>query len=171
MPAKYIEAGKIVGTHGVRGEMRVDPWCDSAQFLCRFKKLYLDASGERMLSVTSARPHGNICLIKAEGVDSIEQAETMRGRSLYIDRSDCRLEKGRYFISDIIGCEVAAYSDGEILGTVCDVSNTGANDIWHIKRDGKVFLVPNNPEFVKSVDIENKKIVYSPIKGMFDDED
>ena len=171
MPAKYIEAGKIVGTHGVRGEMRVDPWCDSAGFLCRFKKLYLDASGTQVIAVTSARPHGNICLIKADGVDIIEQAEALRGRSLYIDRSDCRLEKGRYFISDIIGCEVVSASGGETLGTVCDVSNTGANDIWHIKRDGKVFLVPNNPEFVKSVDIENKKIVYSPIKGMFDDED
>ncbi len=171
MPAKYIEAGKIVGTHGVRGEMRVDPWCDSAGFLCRFKKLYLDASGTQAIVVTSARPHGNICLIKADAVDSIEQAEALRGRSLYIDRSDCRLEKGRYFISDIIGCEVVSASGGETLGTVCDVSNTGANDIWHIKRDGKVFLVPNNPEFVKSVDIENKKIVYSPIKGMFDDED
>lgn len=171
MPVKYIEAGKIVGTHGIRGEMRVDPWCDTQDFFCKFKILYLDRDGNRSLDVVSSRPHGNICLVKIKGFDTIEQAETLRGKTVYVDRADIKLEDGRYFISDIIGCDVYSAFTGEKLGKVTDVSSTGANDVWHIEHDGKTALVPNNPEFVKSVDIEAERIVLAPIKGMFDDED
>ncbi len=168
---KYIEAGKIVGTHGVRGEMRVQPWCDSTAFLTKFKVFYLDKNGSENITVAASRPHGNVCLVKAKGIDTIEQAERFRGRVLYIDREDCKLEEGRYFVTDIIGCEVFDADSNEYLGKVTDVSETGANDVWHIMKDGNEFLVPNIPVFVKNVDIENGKIIIAPIKGMFDDED
>lgn len=171
MLKKYIEAGKVVGTHGVRGEMRVQPWCDSPDFLIDFKKLYLDNSGEAHLDVVSSRVHGNICLIKADGVDTIESAESLRGKVLYIDRADAKLEEGRYFVDDIIGCTVSDAVSGVVYGKVTEVSNTGANDVWHITNGKNEYLMPNIPQFVDTVDVENEKITVTPIKGIFDDED
>ena len=167
---KYLQAGKVVGTHGIRGEMRVEVWCDSPEFLAKFKKLYTDKGGNGVFKVKS-RAHGNICLVKADGVDSIESAEKYRGRVLYIDRADCKLPKGSYFITDIIGCVAVSFDTNEEYGTVCDVSQTGANDVWHIKRNDNEYLIPNVPEFVKKVDIEDGKVYITPLKGTFDDED
>lgn len=171
MPEKFIEAGKIVGTHGVRGEMRVQPWCDTTDFLTKFKKLYMDKNGGLLLEILSSRAHGNVCLIKVKGVDSIDDAEKLRGKVIYIDRADCKLQDGQYFVTDIIGCEVFDEKSGELLGKITDVSETGANDVWHIEKDGNEYFVPNIPLFVKNVDVENGKIIIAPIKGMFDDED
>ena len=170
MLLKYLEAGKIVGTHGVRGEMRVQPWCDTAEFLTRFKKLYLDKDGSEFLTVKS-RAHGNMCLVKADGVDTIEAAEKLRGKVVFIDRDSCKLPKGSYFISDIIGCKVFDADTNEEYGIISEVSETGANDVWHIKRGENEYYIPNVPTFVNSVDTENKKVFITPLKGTFSDED
>ena len=170
MLKKYLEAGKIVGTHGVRGEMRVQPWCDSAEFLANFNRLFLDKNGVNILNVKS-RAHGNICLVMAEGIDSIESAEKLRGKLLYIDRSDCKLSEVCYFISDIVGCLVLDFNTNEEYGVISEVSGTGANDVWHIKKDGNEYYIPNVPEFVKKVDIDDCKVYITPLKGTFSDED
>ena len=170
MPQKYLQAGKVVGTHGIRGEMRVEVWCDSPEFLAKFKKLYTDKDGNGALEVKS-RAHGNICLVKASGIDSIEAAEKYRGKVLYIDRADCKLPKGSYFISDIIGCVALDFETNQEYGVVSDVSETGANDVWHIKKDGNEYYIPNVPEFVKKVDVDEGKVYITPIKGTFDNED
>lgn len=171
MTKKYIETGKIVGSHGIRGEMKIQPWCDGPQFIVGFKKLYLDKDGQNVLKVKNARVHGNICLVLAEGIDTVEAAELYRGKTVYIDRADCCLEKGRYFIDDILGCRVIDADTKQIYGTVSDVSPTGANDVWHINNNGKEYLIPNIPQFVRNVDIEEGIIEITPIKGIFDDED
>lgn len=171
MKNQYLETGKIVGTHGVRGEMRVQPWCDDPKFLTKFKKLYLDNSGKDSLAVISSRAHGNIVLLKVKGVESIEEAERLRGNVLYIDRDDVRLEKGRYFITDLIGCAVTDADSGESLGEISDVSATGANDVWHIKRGEREYLIPAIPDVIISVDIDAGQAVIRPLKGIFDDED
>ena len=171
MPKKYIETGKIVGTHGVRGEMRVQPWCDGPEFITNFKKLYLDKNGEQVLNVKHSRAHGNICLVLADGIDTIEEAEKLRGKTVYIYRNDCNLEDGRYFIDDIIGCDVLDANTKEKYGVISDVSQTGANDVWHIKNNEKEYLIPNIPEFVKFVDIDSSIVEITPVKGIFDDED
>ncbi|MBE6798724.1 MAG: 16S rRNA processing protein RimM [Ruminococcaceae bacterium] len=170
MLKKYIEAGKIVGTHGVRGEMRVQQWCDSAEVFTEFKKFYLDKYGTERLVVKASRPHGNVCLLKADGVDTIEMAETLRGKVLYIDRADMKLADGQFLIDDIVGCRVFDADDNTEYGVISEVSQTGANDVWHIKKDGNEYYLPNVPQFVKSVDIEQRKILITPIGGMFDDE-
>ncbi len=170
MPKKYLESGKIVGTHGVKGEMRVQPWCDSAEFLAKFKKLYLDKDGEAFLSVKS-RAHGNMCLVKADGVDTIEAAEKLRNKVVFIDRADCKLPKGSYFITDIVGCAVFDAETDEEYGVISEVSETGANDVWHIKKGENEYYIPNVPEFVKKVDIEAGKVYITPLKGTFCDED
>lgn len=171
MLKKYLETGKIVGTHGIKGMLRVQAWCDSADFLKQFKTVYTDNAGNNKYTVTSLSPHGNVVIMALKGVDSIEKAEMLRNKVIYIDRNDAALPEGRYFIDDLIGCEVFDTTDGGLLGTLCDVSQTGANDVWHIKKDGKEYLVPAIDEVIGEVDTENSVIKIKPLKGIFDDED
>ncbi len=171
MIKKFLETGKIVGTHGVKGMVRVQPWCDSAEFLEQFKSFYTDKNGENRLDVTSVKPHGNVVLMAIKGVDSIETAEALRNKVIYIDRKDVKLPRDRYFIDDLIGCTVTDADTEKVLGMLSDVSSTGANDVWHIKSDGKEYLVPAIDEVIVSVDTENEAVVIRPLKGIFDDED
>ena len=168
---KYIETGKIVGTHGVKGMVRVQPWSDSGEFLSGFKCFYLDKNGDKKIEVKSAKPHGNVVLMSLKGVDSIEDAERLRSTVIYIDRADVNLPEGRYFISDLIGCTVTDADTDLILGEITDVSATGANDVWHITKDGKEYLVPAIEDVIVSVDVESEQIIIRPIKGIFDNED
>lgn len=171
MLKKYIETGKIVGTHGVKGMVRVQAWSDSPEFLTQFKYFYLDSKGDNRLKAETVRPHGNVVLIAFKGIDSIEQAETLRGKIIYLDRKDVKLPEGRYFIDDLIGCEVKDADSKNILGTLTDISATGANDVWHITRDGKEYLVPAIDEVIVTVDVLNSDISIRPLKGIFEDED
>lgn len=168
---QYLETGKIVGTHGVKGMVRVQPWCDSPDFLKQFKKIYTDANGVNMLTVTSSNPHGNVVLMALKGIDSIEKAETLRNKVIYIDRKDAKLPEGRYFIDDLVDCTVYDADSNKVLGTLTEVSSTGANDVWHIKSDDKEYLVPAIDEVIVSVNIEEGALVIRPLKGIFDDED
>jgi len=129
MLKKFIEIGKIVGTHGIKGEMRVQPWSDSTEFLSQFKKVYLDSEGNGCLDV-AIRPHGNVALMKADSIMAIEQAEKLRNKIIYIDRNDASIKTGRYFIQDIIGCTAYDADNGKIYGKVTDIFSTGANDVW-----------------------------------------
>ncbi len=171
MIKKFLETGKIVGTHGVKGMVRVQPWCDSGEFLKQFKHFYTDPNGEKRLDVTSVQPHGNVVIMAIKGVDSIEKAETLRNKVIYINRKDVKLPKDRYFIDDLIGCNVTDADSGNALGVLSDVSSTGANDVWHIKNGDKEYLVPAIDEVIVSVDTENESVIIRPLKGIFDDED
>lgn len=167
---KYLEAGKIVGTHGIRGEVRVDPWCDSPAFLAQFKTLYLK-EGQEKIKVTS-RPHKNICLVKIKDVETIEQAEMLRGQIVYIDRKDVKLPKGQHFIQDLIGCKVVDADNGTEYGQLTDVFKTGANDVYTVKSpEGKDYLVPVIDEVVIEKNVEKGIILIRPMKGLFGDED
>lgn len=168
---RFIETGKIVGTHGIKGEVRVQPWSDSREFLTNFKSFYLDGEGKELLKARAVRPHGNVVIISFKGIASIEQAEKLRGKIIYINRNDVDLPDGRYFVSDLIGCTVTDADTGAALGRLSEVSQTGVNDVWHIMRDGREYLVPAVEEVVISVDVDNSKVIIRPIKGIFDDED
>ena len=168
----YLEIGQIVGTHGVRGELRVQPWCDSSEFFKKFKTLYYDAHGEKSAGVVGARAHGNIALLRLDGCDTVEKAASLRGKVLYMRRSDAHLKKGDWFIAELIGCRAEDANSGRTYGTVTDVSQTGANDVWHITDgDGVETLIPAIPDVVSSVDIENGVVLLTPLKGLFSDED
>lgn len=171
MIKQFLEIGRIVGTHGIKGEVRVQPWSDSPEFLKQFKCFYLDAFGQESLSVAAARPHKNIVILKLHGVDTIEAAERLRSRIIFINRDDVGLEKGRYFIQDLIGCSVYDEDSGRLLGKISDVSKTGANDVWHILDGKDEYLLPSIPEVVISVDVEREQVGIRPIKGIFKDED
>lgn len=167
---QYLEIGKVVSTHGLRGELRVDPWCDSPQFLCQFKTLYLK-KGETKLSVGS-RPHKTIAIVKAKGIDTIEEAEKLRGRVLYINRSDARLAPGEYFIQDLMGLDVIDIDTSKSYGKITDVLKTGANDVYQVTDEKKKdYLIPVIDDVVKEIDINGGKVLIKPLKGIFDDED
>ncbi len=94
----------------------------------------------------------------------------MLGKVIYINRSDLRLEDDSYLITDLIGCDVFDADSGEALGKVSDVSKTGANDVWHILKEGKEYLIPAIPDVIIDVSIDENKVIIRPLKGIFDDE-
>lgn len=170
MKKEFLEIGKFVGTHGVRGMVRIQPWSDDGAFLTQFKKFYLE-NGKTKIEMSKIAPHGNVVIAQIKGVDTIEDAEKLREKVLYIKRDDARLPEGRYFISEIIGAKVFDADTNALLGTLADVSPTGANDVWHIKNGDKEYLVPAIPDVIVSVDINTDTVVIRPLKGIFDDED
>ncbi len=170
MRKEFLEVGKIVGTHGVRGMVRIQVWADSVDFLCGVKKLYLKG-GESALKIEKIQPHGNVAIAKLCGVDSIEDAEKLRNRILFIKRDNAELADGRYFVSEIIGAEVFDADTDALLGTLSDVTQTGANDVWHIQNGENEYLVPAIEDVLVSVDIDSDIIKIRPLKGIFSDED
>lgn len=171
MKKQYLDSGKIVGTHGIKGEVRIEPWCDSPEFLCAFKKLYLDESGQAFIEVKS-RPHKNITLAKIKGVDSIEEAEKYRGKVVYINRADITLDEGVNFVQDLIGLEVKDAENGTVYGKITDVLRTGANDVYEITdSNNKKYLAPVIDEVVEEINVDGGFVLIHPMKGIFDDED
>lgn len=165
---QFLEIGEAVSTHGIAGELRVQPWCDSADVFCSLKTLYLDANGTEKVKVKS-RPHGRVVLVKVEGLNDATTAATWRGKVFYAARRDLKLEKGRYFICDLIGLSVKDADSGEVYGTVVDVTNTGASDIYHMKTaDGKLILIPAIPDIIQSVQPEGDGIAIRVMEGLFD---
>ena len=170
MLKQYLEIGRIVGTHGIQGEMRVECWANSPAFLSQFDRMYLDAGAEE-LSV-KCRPHKNIALVRVDGVTTIEQADTLRGKVLYIDRADVTLDEGEHFVQDIIGLEVTDADTGEVYGTVRDVLRTGSNDVYEMTgKDKKLYYIPVIPDIIDRLDFEAGAAYIHPMKGLFDDED
>lgn len=168
----YLEIGKITSTHGIRGEMRVQPWCDSPEFMKGFKVLYLDKKGEKPLKV-KCRANGNMALVKAEGIDTVEEANKYRNRILYMKRSDAVLPEGFYFLQELFDCKVIdADDENKQYGILTDVSQTGANDVWHItSAEGEEYLIPAIPHVVINVDVAEGIIKIRPLRGIFDNED
>lgn len=172
MIKEYLEAGQIVSTHALKGEVRFDPWCDSLNFLKKFKTLYLDDNGKLPICVCSIREQKNVFILKLKGIDSIDDALKMKNKILYIKREDAHIPDGKYFIAELIGCNVYDEDDKNIYyGTITDVSETGANDVWHIKKDSCEYLIPAIPDVVKHVDVANNEVIIKPLKGIFENED
>lgn len=166
----YLEIGKITSTHGIKGEMRVQPWCDSPDYMKKFKTLYLDKKGEKPLKVSS-RSNGNMVILKVQGVDTVEEAAKYRDKVLFMKRSDANLPEGTWFIQELIDCTVIdADNEEKTYGIISDVSQTGANDVWHIKQGDKEYLIPTIPSVVISTDVAEGIVKIRPLKGIFDDE-
>lgn len=158
---QYIEAGRIVNTHGIAGEVKIEVWLDSPQFMKRFKTLY---TNDNTLAVTNTRVHKGFLIAKLEGVDDVNAAMALKGRDVYIDRKDAHLPKGAFFVADIIGAEVIDES-GRPIGKLVDVMETPASNIYIVKGEEE-HLIPAVPEFILSTDAENGVIKVHLIEGM-----
>lgn len=170
MILKFIECGQIVNTHGVRGEVKVNPWCDSPKFLLQFKKFYLNNNGTRELTCVSSRVANNVVLMKLDGITTVEEAMKYKNAVLYIKREDADIGD-RYFIQELIGCQVLCNETKEVLGKITNVTQLPANDIWHIEKNGKEYLVPAIEQVIVSVNVADEVAYINPMKGIFDDED
>ncbi len=158
---KYLEAGEIVNTHGIKGEVKMIPWADSVDFLKKFRTLYIDS---KPVKVLSSRPHGKFLIAKLEGVEDVNAAMSLKGKTVYIDRADAKLPKGHYFIADIIGAQVVT-DTGEELGLLQEVMELPANDVYVVKGE-KEILIPAVDEFIVSVDAEAGIITVHVIEGL-----
>ncbi|HIT79231.1 MAG TPA: 16S rRNA processing protein RimM [Candidatus Faecivivens stercorigallinarum] len=164
---QLLETGKIVTLHALKGEVKVEPWCDSPELLAEFDELYLDG---RWVNVERARVQKRMVIMKLEGYDTPEEAAKLIGKVLYIDRDQLELDEGTYFIADLIGMKVVDADDPEkVYGTLTQVSETGANDVYHILfADGVTRYIPAIPLVVISTDVENKVMTIRPLEGLFE---
>ena len=158
---ELLEIGRVAGTHGIRGELRVEPWCDSPAFLAGFTTVYINKTPHK---VESARVHKKHVLMKLDGVETVEAAQALRGTVLMIDRAGVALPEGRYFIQDLIGLGV--FNGGERIGTLYDVLTAPAADVYVVRGDDGEHMIPAVPEFIKEIDVENGVIQVALIEGM-----
>lgn len=164
---KLIETGKIVSVFGIKGEVKVQPWCDDPQLLCELDTLYYKSGTP--VEVEHARVAKNIVVMKIKGTDTANDAQKLRNRVLYLDRDDVELEEGAYFIQDLIGLAVKDADSGRVYGEITDVTQTGANDVYHIKApDGKMYYIPAIKDVVKQTDIQGGEMLITPLEGLFD---
>ena len=162
---EFLECGKIVAPHGVRGEVRIEPWCEP-DFLTEFHTLYMDG---KPVQVTAARVQKNMNVLKLEGINSRDEAIGLRGKILFLRRADARLEEGEYFVQDFIDCQVIDIDTGADYGKVYDLRPTGANDVYYLRdQEGRERLVPAIPEVVLEKDIDGGIIKIRPLEGLFD---
>ena len=161
MKERFIKAGEIVNTHGTRGEVSILVWTDSPEFLRTFKTLYVDGAA---LAVETARVHKRMLLVKFEGVEDINAAIRLKGRTICLDREDAALPKGQFFLQDLLGARVVTES-GQEVGTLEDILESPASNIY-VVRGAAEHLIPAVPEFIVSTDAENGLVTVRLIEGM-----
>lgn len=166
MKKEYLEAGKIVTTHGIRGEVKIMPYTDTPELLCEFDRLFMGKNHTEII-IERSRVFKNMVIAKIEGIDTPEDAEKLRNKMLYMHRDDLELDENTYFIQDLIGMEVKDNENGFIYGKIIDVMQTGANDVYVIQGD-KEYLIPAIPDVVISTDIDNDIMLIKPLEGLFD---
>ncbi len=165
MSLNLILSGEIVNTHGINGEFKINPWCDSPDFLLDFDTIYIN---EKPHKVKSSRVHKNCVLMKVAGINDVNAAQALRGAKVSVNKDEVELEDGQYFIADLIGLEVYDEKDG-LVGKISDVLNLPANDAYVVSDGEHEFMIPVVREFVKNVDMENKRVEVSLIPGMRDE--
>lgn len=160
----------MVSTHAVRGEVKVYPECDSARMFASLKRLFYDSGGKNEVALEAMRASGKMVLLKIKQVDSPEQARGLIGKPLFFDRDDVKLEKGRYYIDDLIGCAVVDADSKKVYGEVSQVSFNGKHDVYHVSAaSGITRYIPAAADFIASVDTKLKIIQVRPIPGMLED--
>ena len=170
MKKEYLECGKVCAAHGVRGTMKVEPWCDSPKVLAMQKKVFLaekDGSYTER-KVISASVSGNLVLLSFEGVDSREAASAMKNKILYLHRSDIPIKPGQMLRQDMIGLPVVDIDTGRIYGRLKDTFDGARSTIYTIETASGDVLLPAIAEFVKKID-EERGILIKPIPGFFED--
>ena len=166
MQKQYLEVGKITNTHGLMGEVRVQPWADSPEFLCKFKKLYLDDQGSWSIKVEHARVHKNMAIMKLENITDIPSAVSLKNAILYINRDDVKLPEGSFFIADLMGLEVRDAATGEVLGNIADVLDMPANNVYVVRGGKREILVPAVDAFVAETNVAEGFIRVNMMEGL-----
>lgn len=165
---KYLEAGKLINTHGVRGELKMDAWCDNLSDYLRVPAFYLKKDSETALKVEKIRPFGKFLLVKLEGIDDMDAALKYKNKTVYVDRNDLKLPEGAVFLADIIGLDAIDDNTGDVFGKIIDITDKGSGNLYEIElsKGGKC-LVPAVDFFIKKIDLE-KGVFINVIEGLCD---
>ncbi|MBQ9151616.1 MAG: 16S rRNA processing protein RimM [Clostridia bacterium] len=174
--SRYIECGKIINTHGCRGDVKAEPWTDTPRDLIDLGRVFI-GEGEDKKEIKILRGsvlQGRFLMLTLDGVSDMDAADALRNTVLYAAREDFHLAEGQYFLSDAIGLPVLDAREGRegtLLGTVTDISPNAASDIYTVRTpDGMDVLVPAIPVFVSEV-IPGECVRMTPIDGMFENRD
>lgn len=165
-----LQVGIITSTHGVRGEVKVYPTTDDPRRFRRLKEVVLDTGREKLnLEIEGVKFFKQFVILKFKGLDNINDIEKYRQKSLYVTRKNAvRLQRDEYFIADLIGLKVQD-EDGTELGTVKDVIETGANDVYEVEMaDGKSLLLPAIKQCILNVDVESGTMQVHVLEGLLD---
>ncbi|MBQ6398074.1 MAG: 16S rRNA processing protein RimM [Oscillospiraceae bacterium] len=158
---QYVEAGRIVNTHGINGEVKIEVWLDSPAFFKTFKRLFINGAEKRILS---AREHKQFIIARLEGVEDINAAMALKGKTVEILRADARMKDGEFFVQDILGFTVVD-EDGHTVGKLVDAFETPASMLYVVRGESE-HLIPAVREFILGIDAEKEEIRVHLIEGM-----
>ncbi len=164
----YIECGKVINTHGCHGGLKLESWCNTPEELAALKQVYF-RSGEiySAYKIIKASIFKQFVVATLEGISDMDIAMACKGKILYAKREDFQLAEDEYFIADLFGLSVLDAKDGQVLGTLVDVINRGASDLYVVRTEKGDRMIPAVPEFIDHVDIQ-KGVFVTPIEGMLD---
>ena len=166
MKLAYVEVGQIVNTHGVRGELKVQPWCDSAEQFLDFQTLYLDGNS---VHPTAVRIHKNNVLLTLPGVEDMDTALHLKNKILSVRREDIHLPEGRYLNAELIGLAVRDAENGQEIGKITDILLYPANNVLVVKGE-KEYMIPAGPAMIENTDLDAGVMTVHLLKGMASDE-
>lgn len=158
---EYLDAGKIVTTFGIRGEVKLEPWCDSAEFLKKFKTLYIDGEAKKVLS---SRVHKGALIVLFEGTEDVNAAMTLKNKIVRFARKDAKLPKGRFFIDDLLGASVVDENGAEV-GKLTEVLELPAGQVY-VVQGAEEHTIPAVPEFILDISADASVIRVHLIEGM-----
>ena len=162
MQANYLEVGKILNTHGVRGELKVQPWLDSPLLFQQLSTLLVNG---QTYTIRSVRLQGTNVLVMLDGIESIDDALPLKGKIASAKREDIPLEEGRHFVADLIGLKAKNADTGDFFGTVTEITEYPAHDVYVVHGE-KVYLIPDVPAFVREINEEEGFIAFTILEGM-----
>ncbi len=163
----YLEIGKIINTHGVRGAVKLDPWCDGPQVFKKLKHLYLENGKE--FEISDVKTVGAFVVCSLSGVSTVEDAIKLKNKIVLAKREEIPLAKGAHFICDMIGLPVKDANTGEVYGELTAVSQPALQEIYEIRTpSGNTVLMPAVPQFIARIDTDDA-IYVTPIEGFFSD--
>ena len=162
MKLEFIEAGEIVTTHGVKGEVKVMPWVDGPEILCEFDRCRIAG---KEYEIESCRVQKTCNLVKLSGVDSMEAAQAMRGKVIELYRED--IDDEVIFAAELIGVDV--YADGDLLGKITEVLDYPGNAVYVVNGEHE-YMIPAVKQFILSTDLEANTMQVKIIEGMRSDE-
>ena len=162
MKLQFLQAGEVVSTHGVRGEMKILPWSDGPDFLTDFKRVRIDGVDYK---VESCRIQKTCNLLKIKGVDTMERAQALRGKTIEVYRDDAPADL--VFVAELIG--VSVYADGEQIGEISDVLDYPGNKVYVVTGE-HTYMIPAVKQFVQSIDLDANQMNVTLIEGMRTDE-
>lgn len=169
MRNELFEIGKVVNTHGIRGELKIQPWCDEPELYDELEYIYI---GGKKYNIIKNRLHKNCEIVAVEGIDNINDAELLKNKIVTVEREVLgELPEGTYYVADLMGLEVKTV-DGVVLGNIDDVIKTGSNDVYQVARKGKKpILIPVIDEAVNEVNIDDGYVVVTLMKGLVDEDE